>query len=166
MRPHELYKTFDFALFKQMLDWFRANDKNVYLHTLATLAQARKLRPVYVQKKSIADQYRWIVDTLQLRASDTMGEHLLQAWFMAGHQAMLGAFCDAMGILHDGKGSIHGDLPQVLVDERLDAGIARLLEHHDAKIVELYLHVFNMQRPGGWENLTARLAAMAEVPAA
>ena len=159
MKPHELYKAIDPSLVTQMLDWFRSNDKNVYKHTVATLANARKLRPIYIGKKSMADQYKWIAQTLQLRASDTLGEHLLQAWFMAGHHAMLGTFCDALGILHDGKGSIHGDLPKALDDERLDTGIARLLEQSDQKIVALYLHVFNMQREGGWDNLNARLAS-------
>lgn len=98
MKPHELYKAVDPALVSRMLDWFRSNDKNVYKHTVATLASARKLRPVFVAKKSTADQYKWILQTLQLRASDTLGEHLLQAWFMAGHQAMLGTFCDALGL--------------------------------------------------------------------
>jgi hypothetical protein len=158
MKPHELYKAVDPALVSRMLDWFRSNDKNVYKHTVATLASARKLRPVFVAKKSTADQYKWILQTLQLRASDTLGEHLLQAWFMAGHQAMLGTFCDALGILHDGKGSIHGDLPEAMDDTRLDDGITKLLEHNEPKIVGLYLHVFNLQREGGWDNLSERLA--------
>ena len=72
---------------------------------------------------------------------------------------MLGTFCDALGILHDGKGSIHGDLPKALDDERLDAGIAKLLESNEPKIVSLYLHVFNMQQEGGWDNLGARLTS-------
>jgi hypothetical protein len=159
MKPHELYKAVDPAIVTQMLDWFRSNDKNVYKHCVATLANARKLRPVFIAKKSMADQYKWILQTLQLRASDTLGEHLLQAWFMAGHQAMLGTFCDALGILHDGKGSIHGDLPKALNDERLDAGVEKLLLDNDDKIVGLYLHVFNMQQEGGWPNLSERLAS-------
>ena len=73
MKPHEIYKAVDPALITQMLDWFRSNDKNVYKHTLATLANARKLRPVFVAKKSMAEQYKWIMQTLQLRASDTLG---------------------------------------------------------------------------------------------
>jgi hypothetical protein len=47
---------------------------------------------------------------------------------------MLGTFCDALGILHDGKGSIHGDLPKALDDERLDTGIARLLSNRIKKL--------------------------------
>lgn len=158
MKPHELYKSVDPATIFQMLEWFRSNDKNVYKHCVATLANARKLRPVFVEKKSTAEQYKWILQTLQLRASDAIGEHLLQAWFMAGHQAMLASFCDALGILHDGKGSIQGDLPKVLDSDRLNVGIEKLLKENDPKVVALYLHVFNMQSENGWENLNEHLA--------
>lgn len=157
MRPHEIYKSVNPELVTRMLDWFRSNDKNVYKHALGTLANSRKLRLVYVQKKSMKDQYDWIHQTLQLRASDTMGEHLLQAWFMAGQQHILSSFCDSLGILHDGKGSIHGDLPKKLDDERLSAGIEKLLTENDRGLVALYLHVFNMQTEGGWDNLTEKL---------
>jgi hypothetical protein len=158
MKPHELYKAAGLPLIAQMLDWFRTHDKNVYKHAIATLANSRKLRPLYVTKKSNAEQYQWIYQTLQLRASDTLGENLLQAWFMAGHQPMLGSFCDALAIPHDGKGSITGDLPATIEDAAMDAGIAKLLETYDPSLVALYLHVFNMQQEGGWPNLSDRLA--------
>jgi hypothetical protein len=158
MKPHEIYKTIDPSVVKQMLDWFRANDKNVYRHTLSTLANARKLRLAFVQKKTISDQYTWVVNTLQLKASDSLGDHLLQAWFMAGHQEMLGDFCDLVSLPHDGKGSIKGELPKTFEDEKLDAAITKLVASYDPKIVALYLHVFNMQQEGGWVNLTERLA--------
>jgi hypothetical protein len=158
MKPHQLYKAAGLSLVAQMLDWFRTHDKNVYKQAIATLANARKLRPLFVTKKSAEEQYKWIYQTLQLRASDTLGENLLQAWFMAGHQPMLVTFCDSLSIPHDGKGSITGDLPATLDDAAMDAGIAKLIETYDPALVALYLHVFNMQQESGWANLSERLA--------
>lgn len=159
VKAHELYSAVDPALVTQMLNWFRANDRNVYRSAVATLAQNRKLRPVFVEKKSMADQYAWIAKTLQLRGCDTIGEHLLQAWLMAGNQMLLAAFCDGMGIAHDGKGSVVGDLPKKLDPERLGATIDRLLEGgFDSKLVTLYLYCFNMQVDGGWPELNTKLA--------
>ena len=43
MKAHELYTAVDPALFAGMLDWFRANDRNVYKSAVATLASNRKL---------------------------------------------------------------------------------------------------------------------------
>jgi hypothetical protein len=140
-----------------MLDWFRANDRNVYKSAVNTLAANRKLRPVFVQKKSLPEQYAWIHKTLKLNACDTLGEHLLQAYLMAGQQSMLAMFCDGMGIPHDGKGSVVGDLPKKIDAARLDETVDRLCGLFDPKLLTLYLRCFNLQVPGGWPELTAKL---------
>ncbi|MGB1129411.1 MAG: hypothetical protein ACPG4K_05130 [Haloferula sp.] len=157
MKSHEIYQTIDPALVTTMLDWFRENDRNVYRSALGSLAQSRKLRLVFVQKKPVAEQYAWILKTLKSKQSDTIGEHLLQAWLMAGNQDLLVKFCDEVGIEHDGKGSVTGDLPEELSEETVDKAVDALLADFDSKLTALYLTVFNLQRPGGWASLTKKL---------
>ena len=159
MKAPELYSAVDPAIVTQILDWFRANDKNVYRSAVATLAANRKLRPVFIEKKSLADQYAWIHKTLKINACDTIGEHLLQAYLMAGQQSLLAMFCDGMGIPHDGKGSVVGNLPKKLDTERLDSTIERLVDIFEPKLFAVYLHCFNMQVPGGWPELSEKLAS-------
>lgn len=159
VKAHELYNAVDPAVVTQMLSWFRDNDRNVYRSALSTLAQSKKLRLEFVQKKSVPEQYAWVLKTLRSKQADTIGEHLLQAWFMAGNQPMLAAFCDALGIEHDGKGSVHGDLPETIDAAKLDAAVDTLVASYDPKVVALYLYVFNLQTPEGWESLTAKLAS-------
>ena len=158
MKAHELYSAVDPAIVTQILDWFRANDKNVYRSAVATLAANRKLRPVFIEKKSMVEQYAWIHKTLKINACDTIGEHLLQAYLMAGQQSLLGMFCDGMGIPHDGKGSVVGNLPKKLDTERLTSTIERLVDIFEPKLFTVYLHCFNMQVPGGWPELSEKLA--------
>ena len=95
--------------------------------------------------------------TLKINACNAIGEHLLQAYLMAGQQSMLAMFCDGMGIAHDGKGSVVGELPKSLDADRLNETIDRLVDLFDPKLLTLYLHCFNMQVPGGWPNLTEKL---------
>ena len=76
VKAHELYTAADPALVTQMLDWFRDNDRNVYKSAVSTLAQTKKLRLVFIQKKPLAEQYAWILKTLRGRPADTIGEHL------------------------------------------------------------------------------------------
>lgn len=159
VKAHELYAAADPALVTQMLDWFRANDRNVYKSIVATLAGNRKLRPVFIQKKSLAEQYAWIHKTLKINVCDTIGEHFMQAYLMAAQQSLLGMFCDGMGIPHDGKGTVAGDLPQKLDAERLAETINRLIELFDPKLLTLYLCCFNLQVPGGWQDLTDKIAS-------
>ncbi len=158
MKSHELYAAVDPVIITQMLDWFRANDRNVYKSAVATLAAKRKLRPVFIEKKPLVDQYSWIHKTLTLNACDTIGEHLMQAYLMAGQQSLLAMFCDGMGIAHDGKGSVVGDLPKKMDAERLASTIDRLAGLFDTRLLTLYLECFNLQVPGGWPELTEKLA--------
>jgi hypothetical protein len=157
VKAHELYTAVDPAIITQILDWFRANDRNVYNSAVGTLANNRKLRPVFIQKKNLTDQYAWITKTLKINACNTIGEHLLQAYLMAGQQSLLAMFCDGLGIPHDGKGSVVGDLPKKLDPERLNATVDRLVDIFDPKLFTVYLHCFNMQIPGGWPELNAKL---------
>jgi hypothetical protein len=159
LKAHELYTAVDPAIVTQILDWFRANDKNVYKSAVATLAGNRKLRPVFVQKKSMVEQYAWILKTLKLPACNTIGEHLLQAYLMAGQQSLLAMFCDGMGITHDGKGSMVGELPKKLDSARLKQTVDQLVDVFEPKLLTVYLHCFNMQVAGGWQELTELLAA-------
>ncbi len=157
VKAHEIYTAADPALVTQMLDWFRDHDRNVYKSAVSSLAQSRKLRLVFIQKKPLPDQYAWILKTLRMKQSDAIGEHLLQAWLMAGHQDLLAEFCDAMEIEHDGKGSVTGDLPETMDKDKLDVAVDKLLTDRDPKLVTIYLRVFNLQRPDGWENLSEKL---------
>lgn len=157
MKAYEIYQEIDSALVVEMCAWLRANEKELYHTALATLAANRKLRPIFVQKKKPAQQAAWLHKTLKLRTSDTVGEHLCQVWFMKGQQEILKAFCDGMGIEHDGDGQVEGDLPKELEAEKLKSTADTLLEAHDPKLVTLYFSIFNLQTPAGWESLTELL---------
>jgi hypothetical protein len=157
LKSHEIFIAVDPAVVTEILDWFRANDRNVYKSAVSTLASNRKLRPVFVQKKSLAEQYAWIQKTLQIKACDAIGDQILQAYLLAAQQSMLGLFCDGMGITHDGKGSVVGELPKTLDKDKLDATVDKLVDVFDPKIFTVYLHCFNMQLPGGYPSLTEKI---------
>lgn len=157
VKSHEIFTAVDLAVVTTILDWFRENDRNVYKSAVSTLASHRKVRPVFVQKKSLPEQYAWIQKTLQLKSSDAIGDQVLQAYLMAGQQKMLGMFCDILGIEHDGKGSVTGELPKVLDKAKLDEAVEKLVDVFDPKIFTIYLHCFNMQRLGGYPELTEKL---------
>lgn len=153
MKAFEVYQQVDPALVSDMFLWLRENERQLYKSAVASLTAARKLRPIFVEKKPVPEQIAWLHKTLKLRTSDTIGEHLFQAYFMKGQQQLLIAFCDGLGIEHDGEGSVEGSLPDTLDNEKLKSTIETLLEGNDAKLITLYLHIFNLQTESGWENL-------------
>lgn len=157
MKSYEIFTAVDPAVVTKILDWFRDNDRDVYKSAVSSLASHRKVRPVFVQKKPLSEQYEWIQKTLQLKSSDSIGDQVLQAYLMAGEQKMLGMFCDILGIEHDGKGSVTGELPTELDRVKLEEAVEKLTDVFDPKIFTVYLHCFNMQRLGGYPELTAKL---------
>ena len=153
----EIYQKIAPSPISDMFLWIRENDRQLYKSAIATLTANRNLRSVFVEKKSVSEQISWLHKTLKLKTSDTIGEHLFQVYFMKGQQELLIGFCDSMGIEHDGEGSVEGALPETLDDEKLKSTIDNLIEAHDPKLVTLYLRIFNLQTPNGWENLAKTL---------
>ena len=159
LKAYQIYQEADAALINDLFTWLRNDERDLYKNTVASLAQDRKLRPVFVTKKSLPDQFAWMHKTLKLKSTDMMGEHLFQLWFMKGQEELLVTFCDAMEIPHDGKGSVDGDLPDSLDAEKLKGAVDALLEKYDAKLVTAYLTVFNLQTENGWDSVTALLGS-------
>jgi len=137
--------------------FFREEDRNLYKTTLATLAANRKLRPVFVQKKPVADQIKWMHSSLMFKMNTDIGEHLLQVWFMKAKSDVLVTACDAFGIEHNGEGFVEGELPEEIADENVKAAIDALLEKFGAPLTTLYLAIFNLQIIGGYSNVADAL---------
>ena len=135
MKPHELFKNLDPNVVSELFTTFREEERDVYKSAVASLAQSRKLRPVYVQKKPVPEQIAWMHKTLGLRGSDMIGEHLLQVWFMKFQQPLLIKFCDAMDIAHNGEGSVEGELPGELDAGKLKETVDVLYADFHPKVV-------------------------------
>jgi len=154
VKAYQIYQAADSSLITDLFKWLREEERDLYKNAVASLAADRKLRPVFIQKKSLPDQFAWLHKTLKLKSTDMMGEHLFQLWFMKGQEELLVTFCDAMGIEHDGKGAVESELPAELDADKLKGAVDALLEKFDPKLVTAYLRVFNLQREGGWEAIT------------
>ncbi len=157
MNAFEIYQKIDPALVNDMFIWIRENERQLYKTVVGSLAANRKLRPVFVEKKSVPEQIAWLHKTLKLRPCDSIGEHLFQAYFMKGQKDLLVTFCDGMEIPHDGEGAVEGALPEELDAEKLKTTVDTLVEKYDPKLVTLYLAIFNLQTSEGWESLSAVL---------
>lgn len=157
MKPSEIYKEVAPSLVSEMFMYFREEDRNLYKTTLATLAANKKLRPQFVQKKSVADQITWMHNALKFKNNQDIGEHLLQVWFMKAKSDLLVAACDGLGIKHNGEGYVEGNLPEKLEDKKLKETIDTLIEKFGTPLATLYLYIFNLQTPEGWDNLAKLL---------
>lgn len=157
MTAQQLYSAISKDLQSEIVAYLDREHRQAYRMVLATLASQRKLRPVFMERKQRPDQHKFVTEQLRVRANNGVAEQVIQIWLLKSQQAMLKTFLDALGIEHkDGEVET---LPETIEQDKAAAGIAALLAEHSAERVAVYVHMFQMQRPGGWDGLTAAIAA-------
>jgi hypothetical protein len=159
MKAHLMFHAMTPATSQAITGWLRETEKAVFSSALASLAAQRKLRPIFVTRKTRTEQIAWMAEQLKSRLNEAIGENLLQIWLMKGRPAMLISFLNSLGVPHDGNGGIEGDIPATLDPEKIKAGAAALLEKHPAEEVAIYLNLFQLQQPGGWPELAEVISA-------
>lgn len=145
-----------------VFQYLRDEQREVYKASISSLAANRKLRPVIVQRKPTPEQIDWLVKNAKLRGSVEIATQVLQLWLLKAHPALLTSFLDGLGIEHDGEGAAD-DIPDNLDAKKLKSTVNDLLKSHDPELVRIYLHIFQLQRANGWEELTALIEATPEL---
>jgi hypothetical protein len=159
MTAYQIFQKMPPELGLGVAGWLRDSERDVFRTAITSLAQLRKLRPVFVTRKSKPEQAAWLIEQLKLRGNEAVAENLLQIWLMKGRSDMLCTFLDAVGISHDGKGGVDGDLPATLDSDKVKSGTAALLEKFPAGEVAVYLNLFQLQQAGGWPQIDEVIAA-------
>lgn len=157
MRAHQLIHAIGPDLQKEITGYLQTEQRAAYRAVMDNLAVQRKLRPVFLQKKTKEQQASWLLDQLGLKGNEAVAEQILQIWLLKGRPEMLAEFLDAIGVEHDGKGEVQ-ELPEVIDPAKAKSGIERLLKKFPPGHVSLYLHLFQMQREGGWAGLTEAMS--------
>lgn len=156
MQTHELFQHMSEDTASSVFGYFREEERDAYRGAIATLAGQRKLRPVFVTKKSVPDQFAWLKKSCARKQAADAGEHLLQIWLLRARSELLVQFLDGVGIEHDGSGAVD-NLPESLDAEKLKSTVDGLVEKYPAEEVAIYLHVFQAQTPDGWPQLAELL---------
>ena len=155
MTSHEILGFMSPALSGQILDELFANDKPLYRGILSAVANARKLRPQFLEKQSRAERHPTMIAVLSKPGMDEVAGNLIRGWLLKKHTALLVEFLDALGIAHE-KGVVE-NLPDSADDAKLHAAVEKLLGSHPHEIVAVYLYAFNNMNDTRWTNLDALL---------
>lgn len=156
MKAYQIITALSPALQQEIMSYLQQETREAFRTALYQIGTQRKLRPQYFQNKSREQQGQWLLENLKGKAYDGIAEQILQLWLLKGKTSMLTTFLDAAEIKHDGNGQVD-DLPEELPADKVEAGIEAMLKDHPAEQIALYLHLFQLQRPDGWPNITAVL---------
>lgn len=156
MKAYQLFQYLSPGVATDIVKSMQAEQRDACRAALAKLAEQKRLRPVFVQRKSRDDQALWITNQLRLKLSDEIAESLLQVWLVKCQKELITTFLDKAGIEHDGEGSIE-DLPKSLDKKKVGQAIDACLATHPAEVVAVYLRVFQLQEGEGWPEIAAYL---------
>lgn len=155
LTSHELLGFMSPALANEILTYSYESDKPLYRATLGAVAEARKLRPVFLERQPRAQRHTTMLATLIRPALDPVTANLIRAWLLKKYNAMLGDFLDALGIPH--KEGVVENLPATMDDTKLRAAVETLLAKYPSEVVAVYLNAFNDMNEVEWPNLKAIL---------
>jgi len=155
LKSHELIGFMSPGLAAEILNFAFEEDKPTYKATLAAVAEARRLRPVYLLRQPRAQRDVTILNTLTRPSLDSAAAALIRAWLLKKHKAMLADFLNALGIPHED--GVVESLPDKVEDEKLHAAVDQLLAKYPPEVVAVYLNAFNEMNEVNWENLTRML---------
>ena len=157
LASYELFGFMSPALANDILGYIFESDKKTYKATLTAVAEARKVRPVFLERHSRVERHALMMATLSRPGSEMIAAGLLRAWLMQKQNAMLVDFLDGLGLPHD-KGVVE-NLPESVDGEKLKAAVEILLAKYPHETVALYLNAFNGMNEANWANLKAMLEA-------
>jgi hypothetical protein len=155
LTSHELIGFVSPDLAKEILAFAYESDKPTYKATLAAVAQARHLRPVFLERQPREQRHVTMLATLTRPALDSAAGILIRAWLVKKHKAMLVDFLNALGIEH--KDGVVDDLPTTMDDAKLKSAVDVLLGKYPPEVVAVYLNAFNDMNEANWANLKTML---------
>ncbi len=156
LTAHELIGFMPPKLAAEILEHAHSSEKELYKATLAAVAQARKVRPVFLERQPRTEQHNTIISTLSRPSMELAAAGLLRAWLLKKHTALLADFLDALGVPHKG-GVVEDDLPEAMDDAKLRSAVDSVLAKHPSEVVTVYLHAFYEMNEARWPNLKSLL---------
>jgi hypothetical protein len=142
-------------LANEILNFVRETDKPTYKNTLNAVAQARHVRPVFLERQPRPQCQAAMISTLSKPALEEMAGGLIRVWLVKKYKAMLADFLDALEIKNEA--GVVDDLPKEIDDVKLKPAIDTLLAKYPPEAVAVYLHAFNDMNEANWANLKTML---------
>jgi hypothetical protein len=153
---HELIGFMSPKMANRILEDTQANNREVYRALVASMAQAQKMRPVFIGRQPKERRHKSFVQMLSRAGSEEHAGNLIRGWLFKEHKDVLTGFLGKLGIEHE-EGMVN-DLPESISDDALNAAVNLLIEKYDRELVAVYLTAFNASNENRWGNLDALLA--------
>jgi len=157
LQSHELLGFMSPALANDILSFIFESDKPAYKAAMAAVAEAKHVRPVFLERQPRAERHTTMLSALTKPNLDPAAAAFIRAWLVKKQKAMLVDFLNALEIKNE-EGVVE-DLPGAMDDAKLKAAVELLLGKYPHEVVAVYLNAFNDMNAAGWPNLKTLLEA-------
>ncbi len=155
LQSHELLGFMSPALANDILSFIFESDKPAYRAALAAVAEAKRVRPIFLERQPRAERHTTMLSVLTKPNLDAAAAAFIRAWLVKKHVAMLVDFLNALGVPHEN--GVVEDLPGTMDEAKLKAAVELLLGKYSHEVVAVYLNAFNDMNAAGWPNLKVLL---------
>jgi|SRR6266850_3539090 len=155
LTSHELLGFMSPALAQEIIAYTYESDRPLYRATLQAVADARKVRYVFMERQPRVERHNAMVATLSKPALELVTGNLVRTWLLKKYKSMLVDFLDGLAVPHN-EGVVE-DLPATIPDDKLRTAVDALLVKYPPEVVSVYLNAFNDMNEVDWPNLKAML---------
>lgn len=151
MKCHELMGFMSANLAAEILEFAYTSDKPLYRTVLSAVAEARRVRLVFYERKPRAQRHADMLALLGSSRLEATAGLLLQGWLTKNQNQMLGDFLDAIGVPH--KEGIVEQFPDGVDDDKMKKAVDLLLGKYPRENVAVYLNAIFALNNLNWTNL-------------
>jgi hypothetical protein len=155
LTSHELLGFMSPSLANEILNWTYEAERATYKATLQAVADARKLRPVFLERQPRSQRHATMVAALNRPQLEMVAGTLLRTWLVKKYKDMLVDFLNALGLEHED--GVVESLPDSMDSEKLKTAVEALLAKYPHEVVGVYLNAFNDMNEANWSNLKEML---------
>lgn len=161
MTSHALFGVMPRSVAEDILEFSHTKEKALYKAAVDAVAQARKVRPVFLERQPRTERYTTMIGSLSRPGLEVAADGLIRNWLLKKYAALLIDFMDALKVQHEN--GVVNELPKTVEDVVLRNAVETLLGRHPAGVVAVYLHAFNGMNGEHWANLDALLQSDARL---
>ncbi len=151
LTSHELFGFMSPGLADEILNFTHESDKPIYRGALSAVAQARHVRPVFLERQPRPQRQAAMIATLSRPGLEAVAAGLIRTWLLKKHKAMLVDFLNVLEIKNE-EGVVE-NLPAGMDDAKLKSAVEMLLAKYPPEAVAVYLNAFNDMNETAWANL-------------
>ncbi len=155
LTAHELFGFMSPGLANEIIAYVFESEKPTYRATLSAVAEARHLRPVFLERQPRVQRHAAMLAALTRPALEPVAGNLIRTWLLKKYKTMLVDFLNALEIKNED--GVVEDLPASMDDAKLKTAVDQLLAKYPPEAVAVYLNAFNDMNEANWTNLKTLL---------